>query len=217
MADAVAQYYELRLERARQALEKNNFDARLAPDTDAARALVLDEIVGPMGAARVGLGGSVSLVKSGIYHGLKDLESLELLDTFDPALPPEEKMELRRQSLLADVFLTGANAVTEDGCLVNLDMIGNRVGALLFGPKKVVVVAGRNKLVPDVAAGMERIKEYAACVNAIKLKKKTPCAKTGVCHDCASEDRICNVWTISEKSFPAGRVTVVLVNEDLGF
>jgi hypothetical protein len=217
MPDPIRHFYAKRLEQTRKALEANNFDARVAESADQARSLVLDEILAPMGRVQAGLGGSVSLVQTGIHQALKDLDSVELLDSFDKSLSWDEKIELRRRSLLTDVFLTGTNAVTEDGVLVNLDMIGNRVGALAFGPRRVVVVAGRNKLVPDRPAAEERVKEYAACVNAAKLDKKTPCAATGFCHDCSSEDRICNVWTITEKSFPAGRISVVLVNEDLGF
>jgi hypothetical protein len=96
-------------------------------------------------------------------------------------------------------------------------MIGNRVGALTFGPKNVVVVVGRNKLVLGLEEGMQRIKDYVAPVNTMRLDKKTPCAKTGECHDCSSPDRICNTWTITEKSFPKGRIIVILVNEELGY
>jgi hypothetical protein len=100
--------------------------------------------------------------------------------------------------------------------LVNLDSLGNRVGGLTFGPLNVVVVAGRNKIVPDLEAAMRRVKDYAAPVNARRLGKQTPCATTGVCVDCASPDRICSVWTVTEKSKPKGRIAVVLVNADLG-
>ena len=128
----------------------------------------------------------------------------------------EEKLELRRQGLLVDLYLTGTNAVTEDGVLVNLDMIGNRVGAITFGPKKVVVFVGRNKIVPDLEAAMWRIKDYSAPANAMRLDCKTPCVETSECADCSSPGRICNSWTVTEKSFPKGRITVVLINEELG-
>jgi hypothetical protein len=117
---------------------------------------------------------------------------------------------------VVDLYLTGTNAVTEDGCLVNLDMIGNRVAALTFGPKKVVVFVGRNKIVSDLESAMYRIKDYAAPTNAMRLNCKTPCVKTSECADCKSPGRICNTWTITEKSYPKERVTVVLINEDLG-
>ena len=125
-------------------------------------------------------------------------------------------LERRRQALLADLFITGANAITEKGQLVNLDMYGNRVAGLTFGPKHVIVMAGRNKIVPDLQAAMNRIKAIAAPANTMRLDKKTPCVKTGVCQECKSPDRICNVWTITEKSFPKGRIKVILIDDELG-
>jgi hypothetical protein len=95
-------------------------------------------------------------------------------------------------------------------------MIGNRVGTLTFGPKVVIVMIGRNKLVSDLDPAMTRIRQYAAPANVLKLDKKTPCAKTGRCHDCSTPDRICNYWTVTEKSFPKGRIKVILINQDLG-
>jgi len=142
---------------------------------------------------------------------------MTVLDTYDRTIPPEENLERRRQALHVDLFFMGTNAVTEDGRLVNLDMIGNRVAALTFGPKRVIVLAGRNKIVCDLEDAMVRVKNYAAPVNAMRLDKKTPCAATSFCDECKSPDRICNTWTITEKSFPKGRVKVVLINEDLGF
>ena len=100
--------------------------------------------------------------------------------------------------------------------LVNLDMIGNRVGGMVFGPKWVVVMVGRNKIVSDLEQAMARIKDLAAPANAIRHEQKTPCVKTAYCMDCSSPARICNVWTIHEKSYPKGRIKVILVNQDLG-
>jgi hypothetical protein len=138
------------------------------------------------------------------------------LDSFDRSLPPDESTERRRQALLVDLFFLGTNAVTEIGQLVNLDMIGNRIGGLTFGPKHVVVLLGRNKVVPDLDAAMYRIKNYVAPTNAMRLDMETPCAKTSYCEECKTPSRICNTWTITEKSFPKGRVKVVLINEELG-
>jgi hypothetical protein len=96
-------------------------------------------------------------------------------------------------------------------------MIGNRVAALTFGPKWVLVFIGRNKIVPNREIAFKRIKNYAAPVNVMRLDKKNPCAKTGTCENCSSPDRICNSWTITEKCFPKQRVKVVLINADMGF
>jgi hypothetical protein len=95
-------------------------------------------------------------------------------------------------------------------------MIGNRVGALTFGPKNVVVLTGRNKIVADLDNAMSRIKDYVAPANAMRLDMKTPCVSTGYCEDCRSPSRICNTWTITEKSYPKGRVKIILINKDLG-
>jgi len=178
---------------------------------------VLEKIIPEIAPKSVSWGGSLTFVATGLYDVLKNNNDLNILDTYDKTLSPEESLERRRQSLLVDLFITGSNAVTETGQLVNLDMIGNRVGALTFGPKNVIILVGRNKIVPDLDEAMFRIKNYAAPVNTMRLDKKTPCAKTSFCGDCKSPDRICNTWTITEKSFPKGRVKVILINQDQGF
>ncbi|MEJ2099763.1 MAG: lactate utilization protein, partial [Desulfobacterales bacterium] len=164
----------------------------------------------------VSWGGSMTFRRIGLYKALSNRTDLESRDTFDDKISAEERDQRRRQALHADLFLTGTNAVTEAGQLVNLDMIGNRVAALTYGPRWVVIVVGRNKIVPDLEDAMLRIKNYVAPANAMRLDKKTPCVKTSCCEECKSPDRICNTWTITEKSFPKGRVKVVLINEDLG-
>ena len=125
-------------------------------------------------------------------------------------------MERRRKALLTDLFFTGTNALIDSGMLVNLDMIGNRVGGITFGPKYVVIMVGRNKIVTNLDEAMNRIKNIAAPANAIRHAQKTPCVKTSYCMDCKSPDRICNIWTIHEKSYPKGRIKVILINRDLG-
>jgi hypothetical protein len=156
-------------------------------------------------------------VATGLFHELKDRPDLEVLNTYDKTLSNEDLMELRRRSLMVDLFITGTNAVTEAGHLVNLDMMGNRVAAMMWGPKIVLLIIGRNKITGDLEDAMIRIKNYAAPVNTMNLDKQTPCSKTGICHDCSSPDRICNYWTIMEKSFIKNRIKIILVNENLGF
>jgi L-lactate utilization protein LutB len=217
MSDPIHSYWELRLADTREALEANNFEAYVVESADEARKLVLETIHPALKPASVSFGGSGTIAACGLHDAYMNMEGVNVLDTWSQKLTWEEKYELRRQALLVDLFLMGTNAVTEDGYLVNLDMIGNRVAALTFGPRNVVVVAGRNKIVPDLESGMARIKNYAAPVNTKRLNMKTPCVKTGRCMDCKSPERICNLWTITEKSFPAARIKVVLVNEELGF
>lgn len=217
MDKPIEHYWDLRLNDLKKSLEANNFEVHLAADTDDAKKIVLEEILPKIEAKSVSWGGSMTFVATGLYHMLKDSPDFDVIDTYDQTLSMEESMERRRQSLMADLYFVGSNAVIETGNLVNLDMLGNRVAALTFGPRHVIVLVGRNKIVPDLEDAMFRIKNYAAPVNAARLDKKTPCAKTSVCDECKSPDRICNTWAITEKSFPKGRVRVVLINQDLGF
>ena len=216
MEKPIEHFWRTRLENLKAALEGNNFEVFLAENAAAAKSIVLERILPQTGAKSIAWGGSMTFTATGLYDALKENPGLQVLDTFDRNISPEENLERRRQALLVDLFITGSNAVTESGQLVNLDMIGNRVAAITFGPRHVIVLVGRNKLVADLESAMFRIKNYAAPTNAMRLDKNTPCAKTSFCEECKSPDRICNAWTITEKSFPKGRVKVVLINEDLG-
>jgi L-lactate utilization protein LutB len=209
-------YWQMRLEALKEELEKNNFEVAVTQTAQEACRYFMEEMLPKLSPDSVAYGGSMTLGSTGLLDRLAELDSIKLIAPNAPGISPEEKIELRRQGLLVDLYLTGTNAVTEDGCLVNLDMTGNRVAALTFGPKKVVVFAGRNKIVSDLESAMYRIKDYAAPANAMRLNCKTPCVKTSECADCKSSGRICNTWTITEKSYPKERVTVVLINEDLG-
>jgi L-lactate utilization protein LutB len=217
MDKPINHYWQLRLSDLKSELEANNFEVFLAENLQAASQIVLEDILPKLNVKTVSYGGSMTVVASGVYEALKKRTDLTVIDTYDRKVSPEEGLNRRRQALAVDLFVMGSNAVTETGMLVNLDMFGNRVGGLTFGPKNVIVLVGRNKMVDDIEEAMFRIKNYAAPVNAARLDKKTPCVKTGYCDDCSSPDRICNTWTITEKSYPKGRIKVVLINEDLGF
>lgn len=217
MADPINNYWQLKLDAVKQRLEDNKFDVYIADSAEKAKDIALNTIIPPLGAKTVSWGGSVSFVSTGLFHALKDNPDFEVMNTFDKSLTVGQMFELRRRSLMADLFITGTNAITEDGQLVNLDMIGNRVAAIMWGPENVLLIVGRNKICRNIDDAMYRIKNYAAPVNCMNLDKKTPCAKAGFCHDCSSPDRICNYWTITEKSFQQGRIKIILVNEDLGF
>lgn len=216
MDHPVANYWKLRLADLEQALKNNNFDVYTADDIQQAKDIVIDKILPAAMPKSISFGGSMTFVSTGLYHDLKKLKHIDVIDTIEKNISLEEMIERRRHALLVDMFFTGTNAVTESGQLVNLDMIGNRVAGLTFGPKHVVVMLGRNKIVADLEDAMFRIKNYAAPTNTMRLDKKTPCVKTSRCMDCNSPDRICNTWTITEKSFPRGRIKVVIINEELG-
>jgi len=216
MSNAIDKYWWMRMSDLKVALEANNFEVFLANNAEEAKKLVMEEIVPATGALSISWGGSMTFIDTGLYDALKNCAGMEVLDTYDKSVPREDILERRRKALLTDLFFTGTNAVTEAGQLVNLDMIGNRVGAIAFGPKHVVIVVGRNKIVSDLEEAMSRIRDYVAPANAIRLGMKTPCAKTSFCEECKSADRICNTWTITEKSFPKGRIKLVIINEDMG-
>jgi len=217
MDKPIEHYWKIRLENLKKSLEENNFEVFLANNSSEAKAIVQKEILPKTGAKSVSWGGSLTFTKTGLYHDIKNNPEMEVIDVYDKNLSDEEKNKLRRKALLVDLFITGTNAVTETGSLVNLDMYGNRVAGITFGPKHVIILVGRNKIVPDLEEAMFRIKNYAAPVNTMRLDKKTPCARTSCCEDCKSPDRICNTWAITEKSFPRGRIKIVLINEDIGF
>ena len=217
MDKPIEHYWHRRMADLKKALEGNNFEVFLTENAAEAQDIVLKEILPKIGAKSVAWGGSLTFGATGLYELLKNNGELEVIDTYDRTIPAEELADRRRRALLADLFITGTNAITETGELVNLDMIGNRVAAIVFGPRHVIVLVGRNKIVPDLDEAIFRVKNYAAPTNAMRLDKKTPCAETSYCEDCKSPDRICNAWSIVEKSFPKGRIKVVLINETLGF
>lgn len=200
-----------------KSFSSNNFDTLIASSAQEAADLVLAEILALADGKVVSYGDSLTLRKTGILEAVKGNSKFTFLDGFSPERSREENLQIRREALLSDLFLVGTNAITMEGQLVNLDMIGNRIAPIVFGPSKVYVFVGRNKLVDNVGAAMDRVRNYAAPQNAIRHPKfKTPCQQTASCHNCKSPDRICNAWLITEKSFPKGRITVVLINEDLG-
>ena len=217
MDKPIDEYWKIRLQRVQKTLEDNNFDVYLADNKDMAKKLAYETIIPAIAPQTLSWGGSVTFVGTRLYEALKNDPRYKVLDTYDKSASPEESMERRRQALLVDLFITGTNAITENGHLVNLDMIGNRVAGITFGPKNVLLIVGRNKIVADRAAAVQRVKTYAAPVNVMRLNKKSPCGKTGKCEDCSSPDRICNTWTITEKCFPKKRIKIILINEDMGF
>jgi hypothetical protein len=200
----------------RKRLEANGFAAYVADDPVHARQIVMDYILPGVKPTSLSWGDSLTLAATGILDELRQDPELDVITTFDPAVPRAEIIERRRRALTVDLFLTGSNAVTRDGMLVNLDMVGNRTAALAFGPRHVLVLAGRNKVVENLAQAVHRIKNQAAPANAMRHNARTPCVKTGRCADCSSPDRICNTWAITAKCSPPGRISVVLINARMG-
>lgn len=205
-------FLEKQVERTIEALRRNRFDALFVPDSKAAYEEVMRRI--PDGAT-VAVGGSVTLAQLGLLEGLAQ-RNVRLLWPMRQGKTPEEILDLIRTSFSADIFLSSTNAVTEDGKLFNVDASGNRVGPMFIGPGKTIVVCGVNKIVKDLPAAEKRLKEWVAPQNARRLGRKTPCAETGVCGDCASPDRICNIYVTLTKKPARIEMTVILVGERLG-
>ncbi len=207
---------KLSVENTLSALERNGFDVRFYPTAKEALAGVLELV--PEGA-KVGLGGSVTLREMGLVDAL-EARGVAVANHWKAGregASPEEVMEIRRAHLNSDVFITSTNAVTETGELVNIDGTGQRVAAMIFGPGRVVVVAGVNKITGDLEEGLWRASNVAAPMNARRLHPKTPCAETGECSDCVAPGRICGITTIIHRRPSKTPFTVVLVGEKLGY
>ena len=205
-----------RIARCRQALQHNGFEVEYLSNTRKAGEY-LRTLIEQSHPHSVSFGDSMTLYATGIIAWLRSQTDIPFIDTFEPGVRFKDLIERRREALTCELFLTGVNAVGEDGTLHWLDMIGNRIAPIAFGPRKVVLVAGRNKIVRDTAEAYTRIREIAAPQNVDRHEGfKTPCAMTGRCHDCNSPQRICNERLILHKCHPTGRITVVLINDELG-
>lgn len=204
-------FAEQRIQRTFAALKKNGFQAFFVSTKDEALDKVLSLIPSN---ANVGIGGSVTLREIDLIKALTARRNM----TLEHWLQPEEDVAtIMRKQLNSDVFVASSNAVTEDGKLINIDKAGNRVAAMIFGPKKVILVIGINKIVRDLEEGLGRARNVAAPMNARRRGDKTPCATTGMCTDCEAPDRLCRVITIMEKNPSRTEITVILVGKELGF
>lgn len=205
-------------EKVAKGIIENLKKRRMEGSYAATAAQVKEEIMTmiPEGA-KVYRGGSMTTVGMGLWETIAQLPGVEVIDPYQPGLSPEEGLKVRRRGLTADVMIASSNAITLDGKLVNLDGMGNRVASMIFGPEKVILVVGMNKVAPDLDTAMARVKHYAAPVNTIRLGLDNPCVKTGLCADCKSPQRICNMWSIIEGHMIKGRIHVKLVGENLGY
>jgi hypothetical protein len=205
--------YEQKCKKAVEGLQNNGFIAVYCPTCAEAYDYILAEAAG---ADSVGFGGSLSVADLDVAGKLKEMGK-ELLMHSAPGLTSEERLGVMRRQLTCDLFLTGTNALTLSGCLVNIDATGNRVGSMLFGPKEVIVVAGRNKLVDgNISDAVKRVKDWSAPSNARRLSFNTPCAKTGFCCDCNSPERICRITTIIDRKPRQTDLRVLVVNAEMG-
>ncbi len=202
---------EKRAERTIENLRKNRMEAYFVKDSSEALELVKKLV--PEGAM-VRVGGSRTLHETGIIE-LFENGNYDYCDSH--VVPAEEVEKARREAFFADYFLASANAITEDGEIYNVDGAGTRVAPIIFGPQNVILVAGTNKIVTDIAAAEDRLRNLAAPANAKRLGCKTPCAETGTCMNCQSPARICCSYTLLSYQRIPNRIKVIIVGEHLGY
>lgn len=199
------------LEITKEALLKHGFDAYIAKNADEAKALVLSMIAK---GESITWGGSATLAELGLPKLLKEGDYC----VFDrEAVPPAERNAFAREHFFSDWFLMSANAITKDGELLNMDGNGNRVASLIFGPKNVIVLAGKNKLTESISEAEARIMTVAAPRNAQRFPIEPPCKTGGDCTDCLAKDSICASLVRTRICKPKGRIKVILIDEILGF
>ncbi len=206
-------HHETNGKNACEALRHNGFDAVYVA-TGAEALAKLMEYVKP--GMKVGFGGSMSVKGLGTQAAVA-AAGAEVLDHGAPGLGQERKMEILRAQLTCDLFVSGTNALTLDGELLNVDANGNRVGALCFGPRKVVVVAGANKIVRDLDEAFSRLETTAGPLNNKRLDRPNPCTKTGQCMDCDGPMRSCRIYQILKRRPAMSDFTVIVVGEALGY
>lgn len=164
----------------------------------------------------IAVGGSVTLDQMNILDLIRKSD-VDFIDRYEQGISVEEKEERFRQAFFADVFLTSTNALTIDGCLYNIDGTGNRVAAMIYGPKQVIVIAGLNKVFEDEVSAINHIKNISAPANAIRLDRNTPCTKIGHCIDCRHPNRICSSYVKLGYQKDPQRMKLIIVEEELGY
>ncbi|AJA47479.1 hypothetical protein CPAST_c14000 [Clostridium pasteurianum DSM 525 = ATCC 6013] len=204
---------EQRINRTIEKLEKNNMEGYYAKDEKEALD-ILKSLINK--GESVAVGGSETLFQIGAIDFLRNGD-FNFLDRYAEGLTRKEVLDIFKKSLLTDTYIVSSNAITENGELYNVDGNGNRVAAMLYGPDKVIIIVGKNKIVKDVDEAIQRNREYAAPANAKRLNRKTPCAKVGYCMDCSSEERICNEYTLIKRQGAKGRIKVIIVGKELGY
>lgn len=212
MTEFTQKYYDKRAQVLIKNLQSRHFDAYYCETKEEALNKALSLI--PAGSS-VGWGGALSAQQIGLLDAV-NAGNFVALDR-DKAANPQEREEIMRKCLSAETFITGANAISLDGQMVNIDGNGNRVAAIIYGPKQVLVIAGMNKVEDSLEAAMNRARTVAAPMNKQRFPLQTPCEVTGTCADCKSDGCICNQILTTRNCKPAGRIKFILVREELGF
>lgn len=206
-------YMEEKINRTKKSLENNNYEVYVLNS--------MDDIIPQLSkiiekGSTVSVGGSMTIIDSNVLNLLRNGD-YNFLDRYEEGLKPQDIQRVFRESFFADYYLTSSNAVTENGEMVNLDGNGNRVAAMIYGPRKLIVVIGENKIVKDLNEAYNRVRGYTSPINAKRLSRKTPCTLSGVCMDCSSEERICNHYVVTYRQNIKNRGIVIIVKESLGY
>jgi LUD domain len=208
-----AGWIDQRCQKAVEKLRSHDFDAIYVKTKGEAAQEILKHVTPD---TKIGVGGSITLRELGVLDTLK-ARGNKVYDHWTPGLSREQSLEIRKAEMTSDLFLSSSNAVTLTGELVNIDGFGNRVNAMTFGPGKVILVAGYNKIVGNVDEAIKRVRNEATPPNARRLNVDVPCANLGWCVDCNSPNRVCRVIVIHERKPMFTDILVILVGEDLGY
>ena len=213
MDNNVSWYIEKQIERTISNLEKHNMEGYFVNDEgeliDLLKKLIPEQSV-------VGVGDSMSLFETGVIDFIRN-GNYKFLDKYREGISSEEKKEMYIKNFSADTFLSGTNALTEQGEIYNIDGNGSRVAPMIYGPKQVILVVGINKIARNIEEAEKRVRNYAAPIDAKRLNRNTPCTTLGYCVDCKSSNRICNDFVVIKGQFVKGRIKVVIVGKQLGY
>ena len=213
MDSSIAYVKEKKIERVIDALNKNNMNGYIVNSKEE----LIDKIIEIVKeGSKVACGGSMTLFETGVIEHLRS-GRYDFLDRYKEGLNGEEIKNIFRQSFFSDAYFASSNAITENGEIYNVDGNGNRVAAILYGPDKVIIVAGINKIVKDLDEAIKRNRAVSAPANAKRLNKATPCTRVGYCMDCKSPDRVCREYTVIKSQGNKERIHVIFLNEELGY
>lgn len=196
-----------------KSLNSNNMQGYFV--TDKSKLIDLMKELIPTGST-VGCGDSVTLEQLGVFDYLRDAD-VDFYDKHIDGLTSNEKREIYLDNFRADIFISGANAITENGDIINIDGNGSRVAPMIYGPKKVILIVGINKITKDAKEGFDRVRQISAPLDAKRLGKNSPCVKLGKCIDCKSPDRICNDFVMISRQFNSNRIHVIIVDGNYGY
>jgi L-lactate utilization protein LutB len=209
----VSWYIEKQVERTIKNLNMRNMEGYYIRD----RKELIDKLTGLIPKnSTIGIGDSMTLFETGVIDFLRN-GSFNFLDKYKEGITKEEKKELYIKNFSAATFISGTNAITEEGELYNIDGNGSRVAPMIYGPSQVIIIVGINKLVKNIEEAKLRVRQYAAPIDAKRLNRDTPCTKLGYCVDCKSSNRICNDFVTISGQFIKGRIKVIIIGEQLGY